>query len=267
MKTSRTYAPIDIVELNNAAILRMRQRDHAAAAALLHEALENFKDIYERNSPDEEECESSSFYQNPRKRPRTSLEEQKEYKEIKAASDHKADQASKIGILCSVRIQESDISEQSSIPSDNILTFYDRTFIFLNHRDVDFQSAVNKSSLSAMLLYNLAVSHHSQGIRQGNTHELAMALRFYRLSHCVLEKVKDVVNLEIHLLILMALLNNMGHIHASYYNVDQTSRCIEWLQRAITSKHSGILEDVDYEFFYIHLKVIPVEHLKFAPAA
>ena len=273
MKTSRIYTANDIVELNNAAILKMRQRDHATANLLLHEALENLKDILESSSSSSSSSSvsdsDSSCSQAPRKRPRTSLDQQNScWMEQDKTATVPVLLNKKVGILFSVRTMDQEgMYDESSVPTDNILTFYDRALVFLNYEDIDFTTAENRSSLSAMLLYNLAVSHHSCGIRQGCTNELDKALRFYRLAHCVLEKVKDVVGLEVHMLILMGLLNNMGHIHANCFNMEQISRCIEWLQRAITSRHSGVLEDVDYEFFYTHLKVIPVDHLKFAPAA
>lgn len=268
MKSHRSYTAQELVELNNAATLKIRQRDHAAAKTLLHEALERLHDIYECTSSQIKQDLPPVCYQAPKKRSRISHSTERKVCTEKKCLDKPKTIPSNIGVLYSVRMMEQEgVYYDSAVPSDSILTFYDRAFIFVNYSDIDFQLPENKSNLSAMILYNLALSHHSQGIRQGSTIELGKALQFYRLAHCVLEKVKDVVGLEVHLLILMGLLNNMGHIHANCYNLEQTSRCIEWLQRAISSRHSGVLGDADYRFFYTHLKVIPVGHIEFAPAA
>lgn len=278
----------DILELNNAAVLQMRQDNHDRTITFLQDALVVLESMFESKKSTRSSELRSSTYQSAKKRPRrsrtmmTSKDDHDEEQLSSSNNNNNEDdkQHSEIGIICSVRVEtssanndgdgENDGSVAFITPTqeqDSVLTFYDRAFTFLNHENMDFDSPENKSSMTAMVLYNMALAHHRQGIKLGRSKDLAVAMQFYRMAHSVLDQVKNVVGIEVHLLLLMALLNNMGHIHASTYNIEQTQRCIAWLKRALCSRHAAVLEADDFTFFLAFVKIVPSDAFKFAPAA
>jgi hypothetical protein len=245
MDASNTTAAVDVVELNNAAILKMRQNKMEEAMLYFQVAIDSLPIAYESI------CEEIGH---DTSRPVT-----------------EATSRGKVGVVCSIEamqdLEEATYSgEVSAVPSHNILQFFSRAFTFLNADCMDFSLAENKSSLTSILLFNLGLAHHIKAIQKGNLGGIMGALRFYRLSHSALEHVKDNVNIEVHIVILLGLVNNMGHIHATLCNHEQISRCISWLQQAIQSRQSKALSHADFDFF-AQLRLIPLEHGKFAPSA
>jgi hypothetical protein len=235
---------MDVVDLNEAALKKMRQQKLGEASLILETALGALQEIYSGDWA-------------PKKRSRETRED----------PSFKLEEDDCVGVVQSVGEMLIGEDVTSSIPRDNVLFFYDRAFKLSNPRWLDFDLVENQSSLCSILLYNLALVHHIKAIKTGNTYSVKEALHCYRNSHIVLERAKDDVPLQRHILLLMGLLNNMGHVHATLFELYTTDQCIRWLSCAIVSNQILVLEDVDFEFFYSNLNLIPKPHNKFAPAA
>lgn len=362
----------NVIELNNAAILQMRQNKHDEALGYLHSALSVMEKFYSNNTidatttshkakttksrrrrqryttdDDDDDNDDTLPYQSAKKRirltrsmmsttkndhqlqeeqhqPQVKKEEDKKVAVVAAAAVQEQQQqqlqqqqqipaaqqeeenakkmSSLIGIVCSVGLEDNDNEEEDLMTSasptimyDNVLTLYQRAFTFLNPENIDLTLPINKSSMTAMILFNIGLTHHRRGIQNQNQQkkqkskpaatataagkkqpstssqqqqqDIMYAMKFYRLAHSVLDEVKGIVGIQHHLLLLMALLNQMGYIHATTYDIQQCIKCIEWLKRALASRHASILEPDDFTFFLEFVKIIPVDAFKFAPAA
>ena len=84
--------------------------------------------------------------------------------------------------------------------------------------------------LQAMILYNLGLTLHYQSMRTGRSDELQGALDLYEMAFAVVENSWQFIDLQDLMLLLMGLLNNLGHIHSNLFNQPQTKSCIDWLQ-------------------------------------
>ena len=73
---------------------------------------------------------------------------------------------------------------------------------------------------------------------------------------------------EDFLLLLLAVWNNMGHVHAHRYNYLETQEMLTSLQEILqVVEESPLLENPDFLFFYRNLVVYEEQEFAAAPAA
>jgi tetratricopeptide (TPR) repeat protein len=101
----------------------------------------------------------------------------------------------------------------------------------------------NLGTLSFILLYNLALTHHLSAIDgQLCLKKLQKALSLYELAY-TLQMTEDI---ELSMLQTMAIVNNLGQIHTALGNQDQSQSCFEHLLSTIMLlKDYGDRESVD----------------------
>ena len=101
---------------------------------------------------------------------------------------------------------------------------------------------------------------------------MKVALEFYSLSYRTIEYSVDIVLLEDIGFILLALLNNICHIHLCLLNFDQTRFCIEGMRALMSTIATNyttfsIVYD-DYLFLYLNVQLTcNIRFLSIAPAA
>jgi len=139
-------------------------------------------------------------------------------------------------------------------------TMYNRALVLSSPQDEDINMLVRTR---AVLLYNLALVHHNIGIHRGVSWALWEALKYYELamdtldsqiprtcgpggsiSTAALSFMWRTLNVE---KLLMAILNNMGNIHAHLFHLENTRACMVSLRMVLEAsvavsriiEHSG----------------------------
>lgn len=124
----------------------------------------------------------------------------------------------------------------------------------------------------AILLYNLGLVYHNVGVYLGISSALWHSLRLYELA---IESIDAVPgswkNME---KLVMALLNNMGNIHAHLFHEENTNACMKNLRIVLAASRSSSSSsfggetalDEDYLFFFLNA-LFQAKQLNFAPAA
>ncbi|CAB9509463.1 expressed unknown protein [Seminavis robusta] len=243
-----------ILDLNNEAVSYLCQGNHDATTTKLRAAIKSLERCFQQ-----EKTVPS--------RPVTSEEPPKK-KRRRMAMPKKGDYVP----IRSITVTASDLPSAASSLNDetSLLMVYDRAFDFpaLDSDDcMDFTSQQSKTRVASILLYNLGLSYHREGVRNGKSADLTMALKFYREAYMVLKSAWAKSDFKEVFVLLLALLNNMACIHAYMSDGKETHQCINWMNRAIASKQRAILSKEDYTFFSLNLSVFRGHQLRLASAA
>jgi tetratricopeptide (TPR) repeat protein len=154
------------------------------------------------------------------------------------------------GIIYRVCINRS--RDYSSI-QDNLFAFYNRAFVLSPHADIIHGTAC-EVLLAPVLLYNMGLAYHCQGIRNGTSRELKLALQLYKASLQVFEDERQCFSSLCNQAdLLLALINNMGHIFSHFYDLKGMDRCQRHLQILLESTPELFAlfeeEEEDFTFF------------------
>ena len=151
-----------------------------------------------------------------------------------------------------------------------VFHFFNRALVLDVPRAVGEEShvVVDHYKISAVLLYNAGLCSHIRGIHSGSSRDLSTALHFYRYSFSLLTDTNALQAVDDRdSLLVMALLNNMGHINAQSCDHQASKVCLETMRRVFSSTGGAALEEADSLFFYLTSFLVPVEHLCATPAA
>jgi hypothetical protein len=156
-----------------------------------------------------------------------------------------------VSILESVSIDHPQSNSETNYLStspDNCFQFYSRAFV-PTPSSVNGEE-VNDCAMTAILLYNMALTYHSKAVRTGATKELYRALKLYRMSFDVLRENSD-ISCDMVDLLLLALINNMGFIYSHFYDWDEMKKSQEVLYSLFMASCdlSSSLEAEDCVFF------------------
>jgi len=130
-----------------------------------------------------------------------------------------------------------------------------------------------RTRMQATLLYNLGITCHMEGVASGNSAAFGNALQFYGAAYQVLENASRTQGFpeDDSILLVLALFNNMGHIHSSFLvDSDKTRQCVSWIQSAFATPQvqQGLALDAeDYAFFCQYVSVPAKRQLLLSPAA
>ncbi|CAB9510272.1 expressed unknown protein [Seminavis robusta] len=164
--------------------------------------------------------------------------------------------------------------DQCSKPFDDVFQFFNRA-ITLPQDDERFATLScphSRIRIQTTILYNLGVFCHMEAVCSGNsTLAFANALQFYGGAYQVLENSSKIFGFphDDALLLVLALFNNMGHIHSSFMmDSDKTRQCISWMQSTFaTPQTHNALAPEDYAFFSQYISVPAGAQLLISPAA
>lgn len=208
--------------------------------------------------------------------------EAEDQQEQQVDARHRRSRAAKIWIQ-SVPLPDcpSGISSQFGY---NSLTVFSKAFVTVSEQQqqgpeddpmegVTFYASVNQNQeegqatefpgsehvVPAMLLYNMALSFHTQSLSQGSTAALARAYQFYRHAALLLERaeaeaaagqdplqLQDDESYDGRRVLLAALANNMAHVSASMFHRDHTRASLKLLR--------NLVEDATTSEFYLGLQ-------------
>lgn len=148
--------------------------------------------------------------------------------------------------------------------SSTAYSIYNRALILPEGEHDESLLRVHAGQTSAILLYNLGLVYHNVGVYMGVSSALWHSLRLYEMA---LESIDAVPGAWAHMeKLVMALLNNMGNIHAYLFHVENTNACMKNLQLVLSASRSLANLDEDYIFFFLNA-LFTAKQLDFAPAA
>ena len=162
-----------------------------------------------------------------------------------------------------------DIKEAST---ENIFAFYPRAFTLSPHQEA--------SQIAAVVLYNMALLHHAQGLLcknksgQVNVALLKQARDFYEAAQKIaFTNWAEPTFYNMYSLVL-AIANNLGHIHSqtksSLYDFSQMTTYLNYSVKLVSHPCvSSFVTEEDSEFFYLSIFTFmdSVSGLCLAPAA
>jgi hypothetical protein len=120
-------------------------------------------------------------------------------------------------------------------------------------------------SVAAILLFNVALVQHQQGMKHGESSYMERALKFYEMSVRLLDNFAESRTLTV---LLAALYNNMKNIHESFFQsslarqvTKELSELLHWMHL-----HSSVSEE-ELAFFEASLFLSALTSMSAAPAA
>jgi hypothetical protein len=116
------------------------------------------------------------------------------------------------------------------------------------------------------ILYNLALVSHLVGLQTRSEARFRMALRFYGMAYEIIQRHDDKSIFDD--LLILALVNNLGHTQRRLGNLDDAKRQSDFLRSSVglgsdPNSYSPQVNEIDYVFFYLNA----LEERVSAPAA
>lgn len=147
-------------------------------------------------------------------------------------------------------------------------SIFNHTLTVPNVNGLDSNIGNNYERLQAMLLYNLGLTLHFQAMRSGRSDELQGALDLYEMAFSIVENSWQRLDVDDLMLLLMGILNNLGHIHSNLYNMERTQTCVDWL-KALAGHPAflKIMQRDQYAGFSMNLLVVLKQTPHCSPAA
>ena len=253
----------DIIALNNRAISFLQQGNRdmdVKAVGYLREALCRLRKRVNHLKENDGENKLSSarnsacdrFSRRPIKRrirPRATVSSDSEGAEN---SNNSSIEIRKVPIT-KTKCQEK---QPSSSDSENLFSFYQHAFMLCPTTTGTISTSKKlNNQVYIVLLYNIGLALHMEGI--GNDHNskgnLTKAMQFYELAMSMIAiEWRDIDPDD--LLLLLAVSNNLGHIHSYLLNFTETQKYLVWLRHLMKAyqqynKRGSVISDKDYSFF------------------
>lgn len=169
--------------------------------------------------------------------------------------------------------------------SDNVFPFYQKAFVVrVDAVSNDTKEAGRENSQhlkrqqqlrgrqSAVLFFNMALAHHSYAVNNlDSAADYQMAIELYESVISIVQESLDDASAEDFLLLLLAAMNNKGHIYSNLCNIQEMRSTMESLHEIINITREidshPMLENADFLFFYRNLLVFQEQEFSAAPAA
>jgi tetratricopeptide (TPR) repeat protein len=142
------------------------------------------------------------------------------------------------------------------------LAAYDRALVINNE-----SAQLDDLKLSAVILFNMALLHHSRGLRSTNGDSLDRASRLYCFALGILEMHHTPTAND---LLWLALYNNLAHIDSYLFRIDSMKASLEQIRtllRPLFDEDCNPIEEDDYNLFSVNAMYGRETSFKVAPAA
>jgi len=143
--------------------------------------------------------------------------------------------------------------------------------------DLEGKDEIYSHLLSSVLTYNVGITHHLAGLQKGDSQLLTRALEFYSLVYATLTEQSDWLRKFQSSLdfCLLALANNIGHIHAYFHCFTKAGYCRDDIScRLLAISRSSLLPDFgslvspeEYRVLYLNVHFFRESELAYAAAA
>ncbi|KAL3916234.1 MAG: hypothetical protein SGILL_005272 [Bacillariaceae sp.] len=101
----------------------------------------------------------------------------------------------------------------------------DSSYVFCSPIEIRPAASTPSLKVSLFIIFNLALAHHLNGIRQSDRDQLEKALKLYE---CVY-RISHEEEVDLSVLHAMALTNNLGHVHLILKDTLKSQKCFEQL--------------------------------------
>lgn len=129
----------------------------------------------------------------------------------------------------------------------------------------------DQERLSTVLFYNMALANHCEGLTfsldSNSTESLKSALRLYQMSFATIQANAELVEERGFFLLLLGLVNNMGHIYSHLCMHEKAHECANYLEMITTLPIADEMHDDEMDFFINQLTFCSFHHCIAAPAA
>ena len=152
----------------------------------------------------------------------------------------------------------------------NLFSVYNRPFVVNQQwRGLDvFVWSQSLPHISTVLHFNIGLVYHRLACRSGASHHYYQALEWYENAALLLEgnALAGVYLTELDIL-LLAIMNNMGHVHSHFNNLEQAQHIMKrMLTVFFLSESKSLMTKDEYVFFYTNI-VLSVQRFPLLPGA
>jgi tetratricopeptide (TPR) repeat protein len=154
-----------------------------------------------------------------------------------------------------------------SVSPDNVFVVFNRAFNLPHHSML--KSSADTTKASATLLYNMGMAWQHLGAQENNTAALKRALRADEMATMAYTELCQQCNDSFSCLVMLALANNMAHIHSHFFNMQEARQCRDLIPQILGcgSFGSSSVAPDDYAFFFAEATLFGDRDFKFAPVA
>ncbi len=151
-----------------------------------------------------------------------------------------------------------------SVSLDNVFVVFNRAFLLPDKGRLT--TCADSTKVSATLLYNMGLAWQHFGTQENSTAALKKALLAYESEYSVLSRQ---CNDSFSCLVMLALCNNMAHLHSHFFNLEQAKHCRDLIPHILACSSAGnaSMAAEDYAFFLSEAMLLEGQDLQFAPAA
>jgi hypothetical protein len=149
----------------------------------------------------------------------------------------------------------------------NVFVVFHRAFHLSDYSEL--KTPANSTIASATLLYNMGLTWQHLGAQEDNTTALKKALCAYKRAYSVLSRSQHQCNDSFSDLVMLALCNNMAHIHSHFFDLEEAKKYRDLIPQilACSSPGTASMATDDYAFFLSEAMLLQGQGLKCAPAA
>ena len=172
--------------------------------------------------------------------------------------------------LTSVTTVELSCSQTDMLYSpDNFFHIYENAFLVPKSAKAYMHPYAFQDLVSAVLMYNTGLLCHRQGLEIGNFRMLERALFLYEMAASTVQQDASYKSDDIDGLFMLALTNNMGHIHSHMFCQEKADFCRRLLEDLISDELlvADCVEDATHCHFFIECLQFREFGLILAPAA
>jgi hypothetical protein len=141
----------------------------------------------------------------------------------------------------------ANVMNQVSPNDSGLVSVYDRAIVIAHHHD-------DCEVVTAVILYNMALLHHTRGIQLNQSKCILRATKFYHMAlSIVMPRHHYCTSSGGYSILVLALFNNLAHAYSYTYDVDHMSACMEYMRQTLTAVHYTTEESVKYSVFTINV--------------
>ena len=149
-----------------------------------------------------------------------------------------------------VRSYVVDVDEGNS---SSVFSMFNRALILSGTDNETIFSSRNEATVSGVLLFNMALCHHIQGLRGlDEYHKLEKAMQFYKAAAAIINLNHSLCGAD--RLLYLAIYNNKAHIFSHLCCDEDAQRCLVWLQEGLLQSEEED-DPVNSDLLDLHVNV------------
>jgi hypothetical protein len=154
-----------------------------------------------------------------------------------------------------------------SVSPDNVFVVFHRAFHLSDYGELKTSADYTKACV--ILLYNMGLAWQHLGAHENNTMALKKALFAYERAYTTLSKFQQQCNDSFSHVVMLALCNNMAHIHSHFFDLEEAKNYRDLIPQilACSSPGTSSMAANDFAFFVSEALILEGQELEFAPAA